>query len=558
MRTLLFPVFFLVSSFLSAQVLPFYLNADHRSFIEEIQMVSSDDEFHPAIWPISRLALRDLLIKADSSVSTETNFIASLSNEWFHPDFPDRSEATNSDRLYALSEKSFLKHFYHTPGNFFQVDKPDFFLRLNPILNIRYGRETKTKQPVYYNQRGIDIRAGVDDKIFFYTRLFETQGKFAPFLDRYVRKNRAVPGNGFYKLYAYDLINLEDGFDFLNADGGISFHISKHVDLSLSHGRNFIGHGRRSLLLGDFADNYFHLKLNTKVWKFQYQNIFAELNAISALDNSGDLLIPKKYMAAHVLGFSVRKRLHIALFESVIFDRNNQFELQYLNPLILYRTVEQKVGSPDNVLLGIDLRYDIFKKGYVYGQIALDELVISEVFASDKWWGNKNGIQLGYRQFDLFGIDKLEGRIEYNKVRPYTYSHIDSSASYSHSNQSLAHPLGANFSEILVECSFRPNDSWRISLIGASIQQGLDQDDELSYGSDILISNSLRTQDYGIKHLQGRLEKVQLLRLSTHYNLKSNLYIDLQMQYRNSSIYEQEMAVSLGLRYNIANYAPFF
>ncbi|HET7817978.1 MAG TPA: gliding motility protein RemB, partial [Bacteroidia bacterium] len=38
---------------------------------------------------------------------------------------------------------------------------------------------------------------------------------------------------------------------------------------------------------------------------------------------------------------------------------------------------------------------------------------------------------------------------EYNQVSPYCYSHAKPSQSYSHYNQALAHPLGANFKEII-------------------------------------------------------------------------------------------------------------
>ena len=38
---------------------------------------------------------------------------------------------------------------------------------------------------------------------------------------------------------------------------------------------------------------------------------------------------------------------------------------------------------------------------------------------------------------------------EYNRVRPYTYSHNTITLNYGHNNQSLAHTLGANFSEFI-------------------------------------------------------------------------------------------------------------
>ena len=49
--------------------------------------------------------------------------------------------------------------------------------------------------------------------------------------------------------------------------------------MQLGHDRNFIGNGYRSLILADYSTPYFFLKLNTRIWKFNYQNLFAELTA---------------------------------------------------------------------------------------------------------------------------------------------------------------------------------------------------------------------------------------------------------------------------------------
>ena len=44
-------------------------------------------------------------------------------------------------------------------------------------------------------------------------------------------------------------------------------------------------------------------------------------------------------------------------------------------------------------------------------------------------------------------------QIEYNRVRPYTYSHNTIVLNYGHNNQSMAHLWGANFSEAILNWS---------------------------------------------------------------------------------------------------------
>ena len=142
-----------------------------------------------------------------------------------------------------------------------------------------------------------------------------------------------MPGAGLYKIYSSSVFEVTDGFDYLNAQAYLGFNVSEHVGIQLGHGKHYIGNGYRSLLLSDFANNYYHLKFNWRVWRFQLQNIFAELSAQSGAGR--DRLLPKKYMASHYLDYKVNKNLSFGFFETVIFNRNNQFEFQYFNPVIL-------------------------------------------------------------------------------------------------------------------------------------------------------------------------------------------------------------------------------
>src|SRR5690606_39529442 len=47
------------------------------------------------------------------------------------------------------------------------------------------------------------------------------------------------------------------------------------------------------------------------------------------------------------------------------------------------------------------------------------------------------------------GLKNLYLQTEYNRVRPYTYSHNTVVLNYGHNNQSMTHTLGANFSEFI-------------------------------------------------------------------------------------------------------------
>ena len=111
----------------------------------------------------------------------------------------------------------------------------------------------------------------------------------------------------------------------------------------------------------------------------------------------------------------------------------------------------------------------------MYGQAVIDEFLLSEIKAQNGWWGNKYGFQIGTKSFDVLNIKGLYFQTEYNYVRPFTYSHQNSMLNYGNYYQPLAHPLGANFKEML---SIIRYDNKRISLSIKSIytKYGSEQD----------------------------------------------------------------------------------
>ena len=442
------------------------------------------------------------------------------------------------DSLNIQSEKPILKHFYITPAHFFEINTPSFYLKANPIINIGLGISQNDNSNLFYNQRGVEIRGGIDKKVFFSTQILESQVRYPGYVNEFAKKVKALPGAGLFKNYQLDLFDVNNGYDFLVSQAYIGFNISKHIGLQFGHGTNFIGDGQRSLILSDFSTPYFYLKLNTRVWKFHYQNIFAELAAAGVRDDVGDKRIPKKYMAAHYLSYKVNTKLTFGIYEAVIFDRaKDQFELQYLNPIIFYRTVEGAIGSPDNALLGATAKWDAFNSISFYGQFVLDDIIVRRVFNGNLgWWGNKFGIQAGANYLNAFGIEHLDAQVEFNSIRPYTYTHRDSSATYSNFNQALAHPLGANFHEILFSIKYRPIS--KLHLNGKLFLVNTGEDfvgNPQNFGQNILRNNQFRPEDFGNTIGQGDATTIQYIYLSAAYELKHNLFLEVEYGNRNKS-----------------------
>ncbi|MFT6165476.1 MAG: hypothetical protein ACJASF_000155 [Vicingaceae bacterium] len=353
--------------------------------------------------------------------------------------------------------------------------------------------------------------------------------QYIGYQDRYIEKNKVVPGMGVSSgIYNDYTINSY-------ASGFLNFRANKYFNFEAGFGRNFIGDGYRSLLLADAASASPYVKIQTKFWNIEYTTIFSSHRNIFQVEGRKDLY-QKKYTAIHYLDWRATKWLSIGLFETVIWgseegNYTRGFEVNYANPFIFYRPVEFSVGSSDNVLVGANLKLTISKNHVFYSQLLFDEFLLAELRAdvdqwrnpSDSirsgWWANKYGIQIGWTSFDLFKIKGLQTRVEFNLVRPFTYAHSNSTQAYSHDNLSLAHPLGANFYEFVSRANYEVH-RWNFAVNYHQNVQGRSNFGE-NFGENLQFSNSSRgaERDFENELAQGQQVIVKYLEGTVSYLL---------------------------------------
>jgi hypothetical protein len=267
---------------------------------------------------------------------------------------------------------------------------------------------------------------------------------------------------------------------------------------------------------------------------------------------------PRKFFTFHYLSFTAHRNIQIGLFESVMHARQNgvgqSFDAAYLNPLIFYRAVEQDLGDADNVILGIDARVLLLQKIRFYSQFILDEFRSDEIFAGNGWRGNKWAYQAGLWYYNIAGLKWLDGMVEYNRSRPYMYTHFNDQefTNYQHYQQPLAHPLGANFEEILVHLIAKPSEKVTGNLLVSYMQKGEDQEGR-NFGGNILLNYAQGIQEYGNFTLQGNLRQVVFIQPRVTFKWKYGLNFDFSSTYRLQNFEEiksTELYFSLGLRAN--------
>jgi len=533
------------------------LNADYYYLIDRYQVLNSDlsdDQIHSSFKPFQRKSIAGFIDSLEYNASSfdEANIKYLKTDNWEY--FKNGDED---------SEKPFLKVFYNKKPDFVHVDTKDFDLHVKPVLYFSAGRDVNSASSPYINSRGVELRGKIDNKISFYTFLTENQAVFPKYVQDYSSSRGIVPNEGFWKLFG------GNGYDFFTARGYIQFDATKHIGIQFGHDRNFVGNGYRSLLLSDISAPYPFIKIQTKIWKLQYTNLFAELTADAPYTATGSLgtkEFPKKFMTLHHLSLNVSKKLNFGIFESVIFHRGDStgtaIEFNYLNPVIFYSSIEQQTGSPDNALLGLDFKWNAKKGISFYGQFILDELIVGELKSGKGWWGNKYAYQLGGKYYDAFKIQHLDLQMEYNYGRPFTYSHESIFTNYTQYRQPLAHPLGANFKEMIFIARYQPLKKVYFTAKVIRSNYGTDPVGE-NFGSDVLksynsrIDNVRSDTDYGYNTGDGISNNLLFIDLTASYRLKHNLFVDLRHVYRkleSESIinnYTTQFS-SLSLRLNIA------
>ena len=437
--------------------------------------------------------------------------------------YMNNSEWVTGSREDFKSKKPILKSFYKTKANMLEVNNKDFFLALNPILQIHQAVERGYDEGVFLNTRGVSVRGLIGKKVGFSSFITENQERGPQFFQQRVAEFRAVPGVGFYKRFK------NSGVDYFDARGYFTFNAAKFIDFQIGYDKNFIGNGYRSLFLSDWGNSYLFAKINTKIWKLNYQNIFMELTP--QFKKNGDSLLPRKYAAMHHLSMNVTKWLNIGLFEGVVFGRKNRFDFQYLNPIIFYRHIEGTLGSPDNALAGFDFKANVAHRLQFYGQFMLDEFILKQVKNNPTSWVNKFGIQAGVKYLDAFGAKNLDLQFESNRVRPFTYSHNDTVANYTHYNQPLAHPLGANFQEFIGIVNYQPAPKWHVYGRIIYYNQGLDSNG-INFGGNIFKDYKTRSSNNGFEVAGGRKASVFNGFLQLSYELRENLNFDISLLQR--------------------------
>jgi hypothetical protein len=468
---------------------------------------------------------------------------------------------------YFVSD-SLLKHHYDSLMNYGADGKPHswvykklfnehlidvkspastFYADILPDFSI--GRDISGKLTTNTTSIGFQLGGSFGKKLFYNISGYANSAIVPDYISNYIRQTTIIPGQAYAKYFS------QNGYEWEYMTGVISYTPNKYLNITAGRDKTFIGDGYRSELLSDYASPYPFVKLTGTLGNVKYMVMWSYFNDPIDLDANGN--DQKKFGVFHYLDWNVSNRLSFGFFDSIIWYNKDDaghergFDLSYVNPIIFLRPLEASNGSPDNALIGFTGKYKISNGITAYGQFLLDEFESSNFFSNDGSSRNKYGWQIGFRGTNLFNVSGLNYLVETNNVKPYTYSERGPIINYAENGESLAHPWGANFRELvgLLNYSYKRFDFSGEADFG---RYGLDING-LNYGKDIFEVWSSPARVLGNYTGQGLTTNLVYLEGKAAYvlNPKYNLRIELGAIFRNevnTQFNDKTSLITIGLR----------
>jgi len=434
-------------------------------------------------------------------------------------------------------------------GHLWSEKNKDYTVYFDFLPDFQLGKQSNPNEKLWLNTRGVQFGGTVGKDFFFYSTLFENQGRLPDYENNYIQGVGMVPGQ------AYDRSVPKS--DWAYVTGIIGYKFNKNTNLSFGEDKLFIGDGYRSVLLSDFSAPAPLLRLSFNLAKnIQYTAVWAYLQdqrekQFYVYGNNR-----RKWAAFHYIDWNITKRASLGFFNALITEEANDsanlhgFDFNYINPLLFSAGI-QPMGTPtDHTLLGLNAKYKILNKTTVYGQLLFDE-------AEGKSLSSKQAVQIGLRGSDLFTLPRLNYLLEYNTAKPYTYANSLPINSYTQFREPLAHPFGANFKEYIAMINYSiKRFDFQVEVIDA--KYGVDNMG-LNYGKNIVKSeNAALPTNIEMSTGQGLATTLKYAEGTIAYllNPKYNLRLELTglLRHESNALSENKTTViSFGLKGSFRN-----
>jgi len=420
-------------------------------------------------------------------------------SKWLDPLLPDIIYANGRNLLSVASGPLW---FYWDPILF----RKRLYAKADTLSN---------NERVFEDSNGFVLWGTIGDNVGFYTNVRDTKEW----------GTRIYPGH---------INTTAERFGFVQGSGDQIYHDETRAYVVLNwksfyfqfgKDKNSWGPGYRGQLgLSDYATSYDFAKLQVVSQRFKFTGFWGVLQHYDTDFFYGNH--KEKYIAAHRLECAPFEFMELGLYETIIFS-GRKFEPGYLNPVMFYRSAEHYLGDRDNATMGLDVELKFIPKTKIYGELFLDDLTTGRLGSG--FYGNKFAYLLGGYYVDAAGIPNLDVRLEYARIRPYTYTHKFDLNSYRHFTTGLGHRIGPNADNLYMELTYRYSRRFKVYTF-AEIQRHGANTDSVNYGGSLFESH--RSDDPEIVHfLDGILEKTTSAGVNVSFEIIREFFVRLQYRY---------------------------
>ena len=451
--------------------------------------------------------------------------------------------STQKEHTKWLGRKLFNEHF-------FEFKNDDFYLAINPLLNLNGGFIVDDSTNIMYqNTRGLEFQGQISDKVSFYSSFHENQSIVAPYLSLlYKSRGELYPQsdstyliqNAFIPRGARTKPFKENGYDYAFSTSYIHLNLTKFLNISFGNAPQFLGYGKRSLLFSDYSSNRTALKIDIRFSKnFSYRIENGQLLNLFRRKYFSTVEAPfeKKAFSNRYLTYtSNNEKMTLSLFEGSIWFKEDAVNSQpvnakFYNPILLINPLLNNFESSyAKHLLGLNFGYKLNHHHLVYGQFVTDDLKNFEY-----------GIQAGYK-----GNYQKEKRIfsyqfELNSTSNKLYQSTNFRLNYTHNNYPLAYVFGNRTTEIFSTARYTIKD-WFVSF------------NHTSYYNEGLVNGHARLFHEKLEDGTGSLKWTHFTsgQLGYRFNGKNNLNVYGKLSKRASQE-NQALLLEVGISTNLIN-----
>ena len=163
----------------------------------------------------------------------------------------------------------------------------------------------------------------------------------------------------------------------------------------------------------------------------------------------------RRYIAVKRVTLRLADNLQLGATEAAA---NFDDPMVYINPIALFYIVHRhRTDNEDNLIACFDFSYTPFKSFNIYGEFLDDDYIMFKGGAS------KYGYLLGLFKTGLFD-ERLDMRLEYAKVRKWTYTHASHLNPWEYRGQPFGFWLGPDADELYTQVTYLFNPRFNASL----------------------------------------------------------------------------------------------